>query len=565
MLESDSDMSAPLGLHVSVNPLAPAAVQAFAEHYWDLLPDLADNGDPQWRFKTSDLNYSLWSGTAYYVAAAGATATANGLACGTCGGPLTLTSRQALLDTFHGRSVPCRECNVQVDSQAQKILSEEGVERQAAKLRTKEKASAAQAARQQLEIDRHAYISNKYVVKDTSEEYLLDQASLLARIGVLSVVSGTGDQGGLLVGVDLLDGSTAPSSEFSRSLFVASWSAQLLQIHPTTPVTSLEWVDNSAEDTGAIFTDKVRFFAAGYGTLPERLSTLVAASRERVSVEGMWSTERTQLRVLAIRVIAEEAARYLTAEVAAHRLPQLTEVNREALKLVVDHGASLFSLGHLYGFAWRAARDASSAYQRNRGMPSEKAITHGLRKFETYIQAAVDDPASMKSPFSESTAIPLSAVTRLVFNDILGLDPMQASPQDIDIALASPPDDELRARCDAATPARSELMEWMRSDREGWNPRQFRTVLARLEDWLPELCAPHCGHERVGVVAVEAGRSFDRVVSLTDESTAAIMTAEAIGIANAISDGVRTGDVLLAELISRLRLEASAHSSPTYL
>jgi hypothetical protein len=288
---------------------------------------------------------------------------------------------------------------------------------------------------------------------------------------------------------------------------------------------------------------------------------MVDAAEVRVHIDDLWSTERSQLQVLVRRVVAEEAARYLTSEVAAHQLPYMTDENNEVLKVVTERGASLFSLGHLYGFAWRAARDASSAYQRNKGMSGEKAITYGLRKYETYIQAALDDPASMKDPFEESNKVSLSAVTGLLFNGILGLDPMTATSQDVEVALSSPPDDELRAQCDAGIPAHSELVDRIRTRRDQWNPGEFRTILARLEDWHPPLCAPHCAHEQVGAVAFEVGRAFDRIVSLTDDVTAAIMAAEATGVANSIRDGIRTGDALLAELVRRLGIDVPGDDS----
>jgi hypothetical protein len=158
----------------------------------------------------------------------------------------------------------------------------------------------------------------------------------------------------------------------------------------------------------------------------------------------------------------------------------------------------------------------------------------------------------MREPFNEIRAVPLSAVTRLIFNDILRLNPMTATPEHIAETLGSPPDDELVAQCDATIPSRSELMAKLRTSRQQWTPGQFRTVLARLEDWEPDLCAPQCAHERVGAVAAEASRTLSRIVSFTDDETAAIMTAEATGVANAFRDNVRTGDALLTELLRQL-------------
>jgi hypothetical protein len=59
------------------------------------------------------------------------------------------------------------------------------------------------------------------------------------------------------------------------------------------------------------------------------------------------------------------------------------------------------------------------------------------------------------------------------------------------------------------------------------------------------------------------GRTFDRIVSLTEDETAAILTPEATGVANSIRDGIRTDDAL-AELVSQLGIDAPVTAtSPT--
>ncbi|MEX5637713.1 hypothetical protein [Parafrankia sp. FMc2] len=224
-------------------------------------------------------------------------------------------------------------------------------------------------------------------------------------------------------------------------------------------------------------------------------------------------------------------------------------------------GASLFPIGHLYRMAWSSARDASSAYQRNAGMPKENAITHGLKQFERWVQRASEDPAVLGKTFSEDrNKVPLSAATGVIFRAIMGLDPMSAGPVEIAKVLKESPDDELRLACDNGIPERHELMEWIRTSTEAWESGKFRRILAVLEDWEPGLCAPSCAHERVGQIARESGRFYDRAVSRVAERDAAILTAEATAIANAWQDGVRAGDALLAEVVRRLQSGASSES-----
>jgi hypothetical protein len=209
-------------------------------------------------------------------------------------------------------------------------------------------------------------LEERYPVEGDSEEDLIHRVSVTSRVGFLSIIGATGDKGGVLVGIDLHDESIAPSFELSRDLFVDVWNSQLLQIHPSTPTIAFEWKELTAAGTGIIYPARVRMFAGGSGTLPKRLSKMVDAAHVRASIVGMPSTERRELETLIRRVVAEEAARYLVSGVPAHRLPRLSDKNKEALRLVTERGALLFSLGHLYGFAWRAARDASSAPAQSR-------------------------------------------------------------------------------------------------------------------------------------------------------------------------------------------------------
>lgn len=118
--------------------------------------------------------------------------------------------------------------------------------------------------------------------------------------------------------------------------------------------------------------------------------------------------------------------------------------------------------------------------------------------------------------------------------------------------LANAPDAELRDRCNRRIPERPQQIEWLRTSLGPWNIDEFRSSLALLRDWTPDLCAPHCAHENVAVVAAEAGLLYDRIVARTGALDAAIVTAEATRIGNVNSDGVPTGDAVLGKLVRLL-------------
>ncbi len=373
------------------------------------------------------------------------------------------------------------------------------------------------------------------------------------------MIHAVGNKGGLIYPIDTNDQTIGPNTSISKELFIAAWHGELLQIHPTSPTAAFVWDSDTVLGNG-IYSHNTRFFAPGDGTLEDRLESFVDHLRSQLDLTAMWSTERAELADLAHRLVAEEAGRYFVHMLREHNLPDLTETHDEALRTTTIRGATLFSLGHLYRMAWGAARDASSAYQRNDGMSKANAITYGLKQFERWIQRASDNPESLSAPFSEDKRnLPLSAVTGIVFRTILGLDPMSTSPAEITDILIGAPDDELRRDCDARIPDRTELTGWIRTSTDQWDGGEFRKVLAFLEEWTPPLCAPGCAHERMDHVARECGRVYDRIVSRVGETDAAILTAEATAVANALHDGVRTGDALLMAIVETLQ----AHQART--
>ncbi|WP_395638548.1 hypothetical protein [Pseudolysinimonas sp.] len=542
---------------------APPDLQEVFQAYWDLEGLDPDSHAPVWRIKSGEIPHKYWSGVAYVAAAAGGTATLLDRTCPSCSAPLTLSSRQTVADVQAGKDPECRTCNSSIDERAASLLKPESLAKRAQQKEKEDAQRSAREAAEHLQLRRREAIETRYSVESDSGEYLLDQASITARVGALAVLHAVGDEGGLVYPIHYGDGTIAPNESMGRELFVAAWHSELLQVHPTSPTDAFVWEGDDL--TSSIYVAKARFFFPGEGSLPERLEEFADALRLRIALPGLWSTEREELQSLAARLVAEEAARYFVWMLQEHNLPNLTEKHEEALRTTTTQGAERFALGHLYRMAWSAARGASSSYQRNTGMSKANAITYGLKELDRFLQRASDDPSILSEPFEEYKAkLPLSAATGVVFRTIFGLDPMKASPEDVEAVVAGSPDSELLKRCDEGIPDRQELMEWIRTTQNEWTAERFRQLLAQLEDWAPRLCAPHCAHERVEEVARQSGRVFDRIVSRVGGVDAAILTAEATGVANAIRDRVRTGDAFLAEIVNRLKWETGEPSADVW-
>jgi hypothetical protein len=462
----------PCRLSIEPNPAAPVALQEIGIAYWDLAGIDPETGNLVWAHRTSDLRFKAWSGTAYHAAAAAVTATVAGYACAACEGELTLVSRQALADARSGKAVKCRACNKLADEYAAAVLNPRSLDKRA------RQSAEAEAARELDQAQREA-IAARYPVESASAEAVIVGASLLAAIGALAVLHAAGDNGGLIYPVSLDGNTIGPNYSLSRDLFIAAWHGGLLRIHPSSPAEAFTW-ESGAALGGSIHPGQVRFYVAGDGTFSQRLEDFADALRGRLSPSGMASAERAELAGLARRIISEEAGRYFAHKLREHRLPDPAETHEEALRTATTRGASLFAIGHLYRMAWSSARDASSAHQRNAGMPRESAVKHGLNQFERWIQRASDDPRTLGVPFNEDTnALPLSAVTGVVFRTIMGLNPISASPDEIAGVLQNPPGADTETACGALQKAVLAAMN---------EAREIEDASPEWDEWYAEDC-----------------------------------------------------------------------------
>ncbi|UZF48415.1 hypothetical protein [Rhodococcus rhodochrous] len=562
-IQSGMPTAAPLPgpeLRIVLNDAAPPELREVGKAYWTLVGIDAETGEPRWEHQVSDLPYGTWSGSAHYVAAAAATVTLPDYVCAACAGDLILTSRQALADALAGKSVRCRTCQPRIDEHAARILDPRSLDTRAQRATKALEQRATQQAERDREDARRAVIAERYPVEPEDQDQLIASAPLLAKLGALAVLHAVGDKKGLIYPIDTDDQRIAPTATLGAELFRAAWHHGLLKIHPSSPTTAFLWNDDTTL-SGSLYPGLAKFFMPGDGPVDTRLASFADRLRAGLDVTAMWSTERAELASLAQRLIAEEAGRYFAFKLREHRLPDLTETHEEALRTATKRGAGLFPLGHLYRMAWTSARDASSAYQRHTGMPKEKSITHGLNQFEGRIQAASEDPGALPEPFGEDKhAVALSAITRIVFHTLLGLDPMRAGPAEIADALTGSPESELLRQCDESIPDRTELMAWLRTSTDQWDGSEFRMILGVLDQWTPHLCAPGCAHAHIGSIAGECARIYDRIVSRVDETDAAILTAEATAIANVVHEGVRSGDAVLTAVVETLQARRAQRS-----
>src|SRR5690606_6731778 len=162
-----------------------------------------------------------------------------------------------------------------------------------------------------------------------------------------------------------------------------------------------------------------------------------------------------------------------------HNLPATTQVQFDRLISMINDNPHT-SVGQVIAASWRAARDAAAAFQRNRPMSQEKAVSHAVNQMAKYFSYGLD-------PYNLPAKYQLSATTLLVVREILGRDFISAT-------LDSLPDPE-------SASAEQEPQEAPQGDRLGW---RLATLAAGTD---PDLSSVARG------IVEEAARVFEKLVS----------------------------------------------------
>lgn len=535
---------------------APAELQRVSARYWQLDGYDDITWAPKWTHATRSIGADPWSGSPHYAAAAGGVFSATDLACATCDDILTLSSRTTLTDALSGKPVQCRRCARSLDEQAARILDPKAAE---ARQRRAEKARAGQekllAAQEQHEARRRA-IAARFGVFES--ENVVPDASFVARVAAMAVIVAADTEGGLVRGIPLSDGSVAPSHALAyERLLVEARAHGLFEVHPSSPEAAFMF--DGIDLTDSWYPGRAHYYSGGLGNLPSRLENLASDLREWLVLEDLTTEDGEDLQLLVRELIAAEMIRYFAFQITEHRLPDPNEKQHELLQAIAEQGAAQFALGHLYSMAWTAARDASSAYQRNRGMPAHDAVTYGVKQLQRLLQRFIDGELELRQPYSELKKFPLSATTTIVFHQVMGMNPMSTTWPEAREAIAEQvvpddtDDDVWGPRCTHAFPKHTELMEWMRTSARALSDGAFRRALALVEDEAPDSCGLTCDLNLLPGYAQRLGDLHDKIVARTGPRDADVVVAEATLL---VDFGSQRADAVLHRALSVAAAEA---------
>lgn len=228
----------------------------------------------------------------------------------------------------------------------------------------------------------------------------------------------------------------AARSEDGRKRITELWNAGLITVHPSTPPSAFGWVEKDDTERVGLYVDAVRWTVRGSGPTGSINAALVKSVRTAFagswpdSWQFGWADEWDA-------VMLEEATAYLELCMDEHNLGfNPGERTRDVLADALNY----FSLGALYNFIWRAARDSAAYYQRG-GVPKKQAANSAIGRIERIAERALAESWEVKA-YRRDRRLPWSSVGTTFFVTLLGIgDPMTITPENVTLAKEVTPDE----------------------------------------------------------------------------------------------------------------------------
>jgi hypothetical protein len=466
---------------------APEWVEAGRAYWsWDGFrygPDDVYKATSRWLVAADDIarEHGVQSGYLYVLAAAGVTATLPSVTCPACGVPVALRGRGALDNLVNGGDPAdsCGRCNDTLQSRLAVFTdpskaAARKAERERAAVHADRQAAVEAARRSHAQVVqtwqsvRRNYLSSHHPVRLAQDG--VPWAQLTSRceteFAVLTLLR-FAPSADPLTPVDSWEEPLTPTWEMGKQVLLDASAADLLRVDGEhSPLSAFAWEPDETTAVSAADGDVDGLPAPGWsGYWPTRAvwhawqgpsrGTAVSALEQHLSarVQQWLTTQQGQHDVLrlATRLIATEGRRYFDYQLKVHNLPEVIVNHSGRLDGLFTRLAHARSLGQAYHVAWRSVRDAASAAQRTPGAPLERMTTHAVNQLEKLVTQATD-PTFELQDYREVRGMPLSAMTRSLFHDVLHADPMAASvpllragmpaSSVVSLPVADTPDDE---------------------------------------------------------------------------------------------------------------------------
>ncbi|MGW9072045.1 hypothetical protein ACWGQT_21700 [Streptomyces yangpuensis] len=411
---------------------ADAELVAVGERYWALAGFHPELGTAVWCEKTAQIDTCGWGRQVHAVAAAGVRALVEGVACATCGEPLSLTSRSALQQLLDGQEQGCVECSEFLQAAVKLVLSP-------ARREKRERQRAAESAQRVVSEARSRWyqqqseaVAAAYPAELPSKERELPVCGVREMLGALALLryAPASDR---IRSVGSWQVPLHPDPDDIADVLAALVRASLIAVHPSTPAHAMVWAPASFEvavhEAGGDLDDlppprlthgfcpTLAHYFAPVG-LDGHLATALTPA-------GMTADGQSEVVAVAHELLTAEGLRYFAHRLEQVRLPPVPDHHVARLRAAMGKAADHRPLGEIYNLVWRATRAAAEAAQKNPQATRVNLSTHALNQFEGHVQRAVDEPDWEIRPFQEVLGFGLAAMTRTLFSDVLDMPPLE--------------------------------------------------------------------------------------------------------------------------------------------
>lgn len=544
---------------------APDDLWEIARLYWEHV-GINAYGKVDWARPAKSVSVTGWRGAVHHVAGAGAIALLPGKACAECGGSLTLTSRTAYETGRIDVDTRCCACtpnyieNVMLaggpPSDELRLLQQQKIEaKQAATKAGVEAEAVKQRQLDQLEQDRQEAIAAQYPLHYRLELPDPRSVSFRARLTTLALMDYAAEAG-IINPLAHQDLEFAPTPQHASDL-IHEANGKLLVTHPSTPTRAYDWApagDTEVPTWGGYYPLLVRLHLGLGIPAPEDWAHAREGVAASLQPSAITAPEQETALEIAAEIIASEALRYLNFKLNdEYRLPEISDALRPRVLNTLTFAAYRLSLGHMMRAIWTVTSGATNLKASKPYMPKLRITDHAVKRLEETIHEYTTDGYKLLDPFRVDTRLPLSAITRTLYYEVIHADPLTSTLVEMHDTLPESSVKYAHELCRAGTPDGDSARDALIASTKDWDGAAFRRALAEIESRTFEPCAPGCIHDRQPELAQQFGASYDRLVSHIGEKAASIALIETIRYAN-ITTPVeeRAGDFLLTLIAQEL-------------